>query len=305
MPRHNDHQFPALTGRGYNPWRKPGDALLVPLALFLTLSFANAQEPAKQADKKGDPNAHALGYTDTPMIPGLPYHVHDIARPHPRIVETPPRPGDPPSDAIVLFNGKDLSQWNMARRRAATVEPAAWKVENGYFEATPGKGDISTKEAFGDIQLHLEWSTPAEVHGISQNRGNSGIIFQGRYELQILDSYQNPTYADGQAGAIYGEWPPLVNPVHKPGEWNYYDVVFEAPKFEAEKLIKPGYLTVFLNGVLLHNRKEIMGITAHAQAPKYTPQPAEDFLVLQNHNGSDRFRNIWVRRLTGYDQPEK
>ena len=123
--------------------------------------------------------------------------------------------------------------------------------------------------------------------------------------MQILDSYQNPTYADGQAGAIYGEWPPLVNPVHKPGEWNYYDIVFEAPKFEGEKLVKPAFVTVFLNGVLLHNRKEIMGITAHRQLPKYTPQPAEDFLVLQNHNGSERFRNIWVRRLTGYDQPEK
>jgi hypothetical protein len=286
--------------------RQPGDAsrcLSIPLALLLTLALASAQEPPKQADKKADP--HALGYDNTPMLPGLPYRVHDINRPHPRIVETPPRPGDPPSDAIVLFNGKDLSQWNAGRRRNSIAEPAAWKVENGYFEAVPGKGDIATKEAFGDIQLHLEWSPPAEVHGSSQNRGNSGIIFEGRYEVQILDSWQNPTYADGQAGAIYGEWPPLVNPVHKPGEWNYYDIVFEAPKFEGENLVKPGYLTVFLNGVLLHNRKEVMGVTAHAQLPKYTPHPAEDFLILQNHNGSDRFRNIWVRRLTGYDQPEK
>jgi hypothetical protein len=282
--------------------------------LWLTvLSLAIwAQDPqrAKQAKGKEDPEANALGYTDTPMLPGLPFRVHDPSRPHPRVVNTPPTPGGPPSDAIVLFDGKDLSHWTAARRGptnavAAIAEAAPWKVENGYFEAPPGKGDIATKEAFGDIQLHLEWCPPAEVHGNSQNRGNSGVKFQGRYELQVLDSYQNPTYADGQAGSIYGEWPPLVNAVHKPGEWNYYDVVFEAPKFEGDKLVKPGYLTVFLNGVVLHNRKEIMGITAHRQFPKYVPQPAEEPLVLQNHNGSERFRNIWVRRLGGYDQPEK
>ncbi len=266
---------------------------------ILATLFAFAMNAQGPKQPKEDPNA--LGYTDTPIIPGLPYHVHDPARPHPKVVKTPLTPGGPPSDAIVLFDGKDLSQWTAARK----TDPAPWKVENGYFEAPPGKGDIATKQAFGDIQLHLEWCPPAEVHGNSQNRGNSGVKFMGVYELQVLDSYNNPTYADGQAGAIYGEWPPLVNAVHKPGEWNYYDVVFEAPKFEGEKLVKPGYLTVFLNGVVLHNRKEIMGITAHRQAPKYTPQPAEEPLVLQNHNGSERFRNIWVRRLSGYDQPEK
>jgi hypothetical protein len=272
-----------------------------------------AQDPARAkqgANTKQDPDANTLGYDDTPMLPGLPYRVHDSKRPHPRVVTMPERPGGPPSDAIVLFNGKDLSQWMAARRGSAnnvtvSAEPAPWKVEDGYFEAPPGKGDIATKEAFGDIQLHLEWCPPADVHGNSQNRGNSGVKFQGRFELQVLDSYHNPTYADGQAGAIYGEWPPLVNAVHKPGEWNYYDAVFEAPKFEGDKLVKPAYLTVFLNGVLLHNRKEVMGVTAHRQFPKYVPQPAEESLVLQNHNGSERFRNIWVRRLSGYDQPEK
>ena len=284
-------------------------ALGVAAYISFTVATVTAQDTpqAKQVRGKEDPNA--LGYDDTPMLPGLPYRVHDSKRPHPRVVTTG-RPGDPPSDAIILFDGKDLSQWTAARRATdnsvnPTTEPAPWTVGDGYFEAPPGKGDIATKEAFGDIQLHLEWCPPADAHGNSQNRGNSGVKFQGRYELQILDSYQNPTYADGQAGAIYGEWPPLVNAVHKPGEWNYYDAVFEAPRFEGERLVKPGYLTVFLNGVLLHNRKEIMGITAHRQLPKYAAQPSEEPLVLQNHNGRERFRNIWVRRLSNYDQPEK
>ena len=279
-------------------------------AAYMVFAPLRAQNPGRAAQAKGAADPNALGYDDTPMLPGLPYRVHDRNRPHPRVVDTPARPGDPPSDAIVLFNGKDLSHWTAARQVKDNsvlpiAEPATWKVENGILEATPGKGDIATKEAFGDIQLHLEWRPPAEFHGDSQNRGNSGIKFQGRYELQILDSYRNPTYADGQAGAIYGEWPPLVNAVHKPGEWNYYDVVFEAPKFQGEKIIKPGYITAFLNGVVLHNRKEIMGTTAHRQYPKYVAYPGEASLVLQNHNGSENFRNIWVRRLSGYDQPEK
>jgi hypothetical protein len=238
-----------------------------------------------------------VGYTDTPMLPNLPYHVHDPARPHPAVVTPATQPGGAPSDAIVLFDGKDLSQWT------ATRQP--WKVENGYMEVTPNSGDLRSKEKFGDIQLHIEWASPAQVRGNSQNRGNSGVFLQGRYEVQVLDSADNLTYADGQAGAIYGQWPPLVNATRKPGEWQSYDIVFEAPRFNGTTLAKPAYLTVFLNGVLLHNRKEVSGPTVHRELAKYAPQPEEDSLVLQDHQNPVRYRNIWVRRLAGYDRPEK
>jgi hypothetical protein len=229
-----------------------------------------------------------LGFTDTPMLPGLPYHVHDPARPYPPVVTPAAQPGGRPSDAIVLFDGKDLSAWESGER---------WKVRNGFFEVAPGAGDLKTKAKFGDCQLHIEWAAPAEVRARSQGRGNSGVFLQGLYEVQVLDSYDNPTYADGQAGAIYGQWPPLANATRKPGEWQAYDVVFEAPRFEGEKVVKPAYLTVFLNGVLLHNRKELMGPTVYRQVAKYTPQPAEGPLVLQDHGNPVQFRNIWIRRL--------
>lgn len=229
---------------------------------------------------------HDLGYTDTPMLPGMPFHVHDPARPRPPVVE-PGSNGSAPSDAIVLFDGKDLSQWS----------PAKWKVENGYIEVVPHAGDISTKQKFGDVQLHIEWAAPAQVKGNSQERGNSGVFLQSRYEVQVLDSYQNPTYADGQAGAIYGQWPPLANPVRKPGEWNVYDIVFEAPRFDGQKLIKPAYITLFFNGVLAQNHREVMGPTKHRELAKYVPQPAEDSLSLQDHGNPVRYRNIWIRRL--------
>ena len=237
-----------------------------------------------------------VGYTDTPMLPDLPYRVHDPARPHPRVVTPSAQPGGAPSDAIVLFDGKDLSQWTPTRQ--------PWKVENGYMEVASNAGDLRTKEEFGDVQLHIEWAAPAQIRGNSQNRGNSGVFLQGRYEVQVLDSSANLTYADGQAGAIYGQWPPLVNPARKPGEWQSYDIVFEAPRFEGQRLVKPAYLTVFLNGVLLHNRKEVMGPTVHRQLAKYAPQPEEDSLVLQDHQNPVRYRNIWVRRLATYDRPE-
>src|ERR1700736_2095710 len=229
---------------------------------------------------------HDLGFTDTPMLPGLPYHVHDPNRPHPPVVTPAAEPGGAPSDAIVLFDGKDLSKWSghpSSITRAGQAGAAEWKGENGYIEVVPGSGDISTKEKFGDCQLHVEWAAPADVKGNSQARGNSGVLLMGRYEVQVLDSFDNPPYADGQAGAIYGQWPPLANSVRKPGEWQVYDIVFEAPRFEGEKLVRPAYITVFLNGVLLHNRKESMGPMVYRQLAHYAAQPAEDSLVLQNH----------------------
>jgi hypothetical protein len=275
-------------------------------AAGLTVSRTKAQQnTAAAADSKpsGD-----LGYTDTPIIPGTPYHVHDPARPHPAVVSPGAAPGEPPSDAIVLFDGKDLSQWRAAHLGSAkfvTNDPPTWKVENGYVEVVPGKGDIATAQKFGDVQLHLEWATPADVKGNSQNRGNSGVFLQGRFEVQVLDSYQNPTYADGQAGAIYGQTPPLVNATRKPGEWQAYDIVFQAPVFDGDRLVTPAYETVLLNGVLVQNHHEIIGPTVHRQLAKWIPQPAEDSLALQNHGTPVRYRNIWIRRLKSYDQPEK
>lgn len=245
-----------------------------------------------------------LGYKDTPKLPGQPWLVHDSDRPQPKQITPGELPFQPPSDAIILFDGKDLSKWvehGRGSNRGKIVAPT-WKIENGYFEWAPGSGDLFTKEGFGDAQYHIEWSSPVVIEHEGQNRGNSGVIIMGRYEIQVLDSWNNPTYADGMAGSIYGQWPPLVAPVKKPGEWNYYDIVFEAPKFEGDKLIKPAYQTVFYNGVVVHNRKEVIGRMAHRQVGTYAPHGPEEPLLLQDHGSKVRFRNIWVRRLAGYDQ---
>jgi hypothetical protein len=265
---------------------------LVAIALFAS-ALVLAQTPGSN-----------LGYTDTPMLPGLRYHVHDPSRPHPAVVTPGAQTGAAPSDATVLFSGTDLSQWTTTKPASAEATAGRpWKVENGYVEVAPNAGDIRTKEKFGDVQLHIEWAAPAVVRGTSQNRGNSGVFLQGRYEVQVLDSFDNPTYADGQAGAIYGQWPPLVNPVRRPGEWQAYDIVFEAPRIEEGKVVTPAYLTVFLNGVLLHHRKEVMGPTVHRALASYAAQPVEDSLVLQDHQQPVRYRNIWIRRLGSYDKP--
>jgi hypothetical protein len=252
--------------------------------------------------KKGD-----LGFTDTPMLPGQKWHVHDPGRPHPHVVTPGKEPGAAPSDAVVLFDGKDLSQWAQHGKGAdsARLVDPQWKVENGYFEVVPGTGDLFTREKFGDCQLHVEWSELADIKGTSQARGNSGVLLMSRYEIQVLDPYNNPTYADGQASAIYGQFPPLVNPGRKPGEWQTYDIVFEAPRFEGEKLLKPAVETVFFNGVLVHNHKEPIGAMVYRQVAKYTPHNPEEPLMLQEHHDRVRFRNIWIRRLAGYDLPEK
>jgi hypothetical protein len=255
-----------------------------------------------QQSKPGD-----LGFTDTPMLPGLPWHVHDPARPHPKVVTPGETPGAAPSDAIVLFDGKDLSQWTQVGRGAdqGKMTDAQWTLGNGYFEVAGGTGNLLTREKFGDCQLHVEWASPAVVRGTSQGRGNSGVLLMSRYEIQVLDAYNNPTYADGQASAIYGQWPPLANPARKPGEWNTYDILFDAPRFDGEKLLKPAYVTVIYNGVMVHHHKELMGPMIYRHVAHYTPHGAEEPLMLQDHNGDlVRYRNIWIRRPASYDQPE-
>ena len=221
------------------------------------------------------------------MAPGGRYRQHAMDRPRPPVV-TPPEPGKAPSDAIVLFDGKDLSAWKNGDK---------WIVADGV--ATAAKGGISTKEALGDCQLHIEWATPAKIEGKGQGRGNSGVYFMGRYELQVLDSFENPTYFDGQAGSIYKQFPPMVNASRKPGEWQAYDVIFTAPRFDpAGKLIKPAAITVLHNGVLVQDDVVLSGPTAHQRRPPYVAHPGSLPLLLQNHGNPVRYRNIWIRALS-------
>ena len=221
--------------------------------------------------------------------------VHSKERPLPRIVTPGAFAGSvpAPSDAIVLFDGRDLSRF-----RGKDGGPAPWKVGDGYFEAVPGTGPLTTADAFGDIQLHVEWATPTPPTGGGQNRGNSGIYLMGKYEVQVLDSYDNVTYADGQAGAIYGQHPPLVNASRRPGEWQTYDVVFHGPRFEATgKLLRPARYTVFHNGVLIQDDVALTGPTASRARPAYEPHPERLPFFLQDHSYPVRYRNIWLREI--------
>ena len=226
-----------------------------------------------------------VGYTDTPHLPGGEWRVHDAERPVPEVV-TPGDQGAAPSDAIVLFDGTGTDAW--------TGGP--WAVEDGAMVVN-GSGGIATQQAFGDCQLHLEWATPAEVKGDSQGRGNSGVFLMGRYEIQILDSFENRSYADGQAAAMYGQYPPDVNASRGPGEWQSYDIFFRAPRFEGEELLEPARVTVVHNGVVVHHAREFLGATAHRRVATYGPHPDKAPIRLQDHGNPVRFRNIWIREL--------
>jgi hypothetical protein len=241
-----------------------------------------------------------MGYTDTPRLPNSPWRVHDRARPQPPMVapgDAADRPAPPPSDAIVLFDGKNLSQWDGLDRKHA-VRPADPKgIEQGCINIVK-TGWLQTKKRFGDCQFHIEWATPEKADGNTLNWGNSGIFFMGKFELQIIESHDSKIYADGIAGAIYGQTPPLVNASRKPGQWQMFDVVFTAPRFKGDKLAAPAYMTVFWNGLLVQDHTEIMGATQNMRLPAYDFRETTGPIQLQQHNSAVRFRNIWIRPLT-------
>jgi hypothetical protein len=223
---------------------------------------------------------------------------NDPDRPLPPVIEpgtasTQDSPGRPPSDAIVLFSGKDLSHWAGEDGRAPK-----WKVADGFMEVMPHSGYIHTRQPFGDCQLHVEFAEPVPPVGEGQGRGNSGVFLMGLYEIQVLDSYQSKTYADGQASAVYGQFPPQVNASRPPGQWQTYDIVFHGPRFDKDgKLLRPARVTVLHNGVLVQDNVELSGPTADHDRPAYKPTPDKLPLSLQDHGNPVRFRNIWIREL--------
>ncbi|MBN9119760.1 MAG: DUF1080 domain-containing protein [Planctomycetes bacterium] len=213
-----------------------------------------------------------------------------IVFPEPAVVTPGKTDNDPPSDAIVLFDGKDLSKWNNGDK---------WEVKDGY--AVVQKSDITTKDSFGDYQLHVEFATPEKVVGTGQGRGNSGVFLANRYEVQVLDSFGNTTYFDGQCASLYKQTPPMVNACKKPGEWQTYEIVFTAPRFDESvketKVLKPGYVTVIHNGVVVQNHFELLGNTFYDRPPAYEKHPVKQPIRLQNHGNPVRYRNIWLREI--------
>ncbi len=221
--------------------------------------------------------------------------IHDESRPMPRVVDPGPAglPAPVPSDAIVLFDGRDLSEWTNSKGGAA-----AWKVRDGYMEVVKDSGSIRTKRGFGDCQLHVEWATPSPASGSGQDRGNSGVFLMDLYEVQVLDSYNSKTYADGMAAAIYGQYPPRVNASRRPGEWQTYDIVFHAPRFDGRgSVLSPARMTVFHNGVLVQDNEDLTGPTANKARPPYKAHADKLPISLQDHEHPVRYRNIWVREL--------
>jgi hypothetical protein len=227
------------------------------------------------------------GYKDTPVLPWCGFHVHDPDRPEPPRVDPgpPPPPAPVPSDAISLFNGQDLTAW----------QPNEWRVVDGQIEALAG--NLVSKQTFGDIQLHLEWLAPADFEGPWYDRGNNGVMLMGLYEIQIFDSYNEKLYPDGQAAAIYGQTPPLVNVTRPPGQWQTFDILFTAPRFNGEQLLEPARVTMLHNGVLVHLNEPIHGETRHRALPEYSRKVNTGPVILLGHNCPVRFRKIWVRPL--------
>jgi hypothetical protein len=219
---------------------------------------------------------------------------HDMQRPRPPMVKVAPQHSTPaPSDAIVLYDGGDLSKW-----RGEDGSPAKWVARDGYMESVPGSGYVFTADKFGDVQLHVEWVAPVPAKGHGQGRGNSGVFLMGLYEVQVLDSFDNVTYADGQAAAVYGQYPPLVNASLPPGELQVYEIVFRRPRFQADGTVEtPARMTVFHNGVLVQDNVELWGPTAWLQNKPYAAHAEKLPLSLQDHGNPVRFKNIWLREL--------
>lgn len=220
--------------------------------------------------------------------------------------------GEPPSDAIILFDGTDLSEWTTAPGYFTDIsrvpdyldeipqhdEEASWEIEGDAMTVVPGSGNIMTRQRFGDVHLHVEWRTPEEIDGDGQGRGNSGVFLMNLYEIQVLDSWQNPTYSNGQAGSVYKQKAPMVNASRPPGEWQTYDIFFERPHFDEDgTVIKPAYITVLHNHVLIHHRQKLQGPTVYIGLPEYVPHDSRMPIGLQDHGDYVSFRNIWVREL--------
>jgi len=258
---------------------------LVPGLVALVL-LAPPPAPAAELVYAKD-GSGVCGYKDTPKQPWSGWLVHDCDRPAPKRIDPGPAPAPAPvpSDALVLFDGKDLSQW----------ETNTWKVVDGCIEAA--SGSLVSKQQFGNCQIHIEWMCPAHFDGPWYNRGNNGVLLMGLYEIQIFDSYTEKLYPDGQAAALYGQKPPLVNACRKPGEWQTYDIAFTAPEFDGDKLVLPARVTLFHNGVLVHLNEEIHGETGHRIVGRYTQKISKGPLRLAGHHCPVRFRNIWVRPL--------
>jgi hypothetical protein len=228
-----------------------------------------------------------------------PWAVHDGNRPQPKIIipgtfSSQQQPGKPPSDAVILFDGSDLSKWEADVGEGV---PTKWIIKEGVMECVPDSGYIRTREQFGDCQLHVEWATPMKVQGESQGRGNSGVFMMGLLEIQVLDNYQNPTYADGMAAAVYGQNAPLANALRPPGEFQVYDIVFRRPIYRNGQELDPGYVTIFENGVLVQDHALIQGVTGHMKRSVPGPFPETGPLKLQDHGNPVRYRNIWYRPL--------
>jgi hypothetical protein len=247
------------------------------LAIFLALLFST-NFALGQVDQRWKPND-----PDRPLPPII----------TPGTESTQSMPGKAPSDAIVLFDGKDLSKW-----AGEDDGPAKWKMGKGYFEVAPETGYIHSRQPFGDCQLHVEFTEPVPAVGESQGRGNSGVFLMGLYEIQVLDSYKNKTYADGQASGVYGQFPPQVNASRPPGEWQWYDIIFHRPHFGSDgKVLRPARVTVLHNGVLVQDNVELSGPTEHHERPPYKAGPDKLPLKLQDHGNPVRYRNIWIREL--------